>query len=183
MACRLKRRDLLVEGGLLLLELKFLCLSTCPWRHVAVFSSSRAAGTRSRAAALVQRPEWPSLTCFAWIKWVYGKAEKGGGAGSFDGWRGKRCRKVLKVMSESTNSQTSIFRGDLLLFLDEFLEFLGFLLGVGSLCVEVVFEARCEGHESRLRLRRAKRYACQEGERRRTKMKGVKKLRNPMLTV
>ena len=62
---------------------------------------------------------------------------------------------------------------DLLLFLDEFLEFLGFLLGVGSLCVEVVFEARCEGHESRLRLRSAKRYACQqEGERRRTKMKG-----------
>ena len=62
-------------------------------------------------------------------------------------------------------------------FLDEFLEFLGFLLGVGwPLCaVEVVFEARCEGHESRLRLRSAKRYACQlEGERRRTKMKGEK---------
>jgi len=75
-----------------------------------------------------------------------------------------------------------------LLFLDEFLEFLGFLLGVGSLCaVEVVFEARCEGHESRLRLGSVKRYACQlEGERRRKKEnenERRKKIRNPMLTV
>jgi len=80
---------------------------------------------------------------------------------------------------EFTNIDFQKSRGqDLLLFLDEFLEFLGFLLGVGwPLCaVEVVFEARCEGHESSLRLRSAKRYACQlEGERRR--MKGERKKR------
>ena len=65
-----------------------------------------------------------------------------------DGWRGKRFANI------------DFQRGqDLLLFLDKFLEFLGFLLGVGwPLCaVEVVFEARCEGHESRLFLRSVKR--------------------------